>query len=122
MASVKKRSDGKGYRVAYSLKIVGSDQLVRRSRYPKSFSEAQTMRTQLDALEQAVRTGMAPLDQIEDWVHKGWIKQEEAFAAFRGYRTSAEVHSSDLAPIDWAISARKSLYKPKYSHPNWANF
>ena len=49
--------------------------------------------TQLDALEQAVRTGMAPLDQIEDWIHKGWIKQDEAFATFRGYRTSAEVHS-----------------------------
>ena len=36
---------------------------------------------------------MAPLDQIEDWIHKGWIKQDKAFAAFRGYRTSAEAHS-----------------------------
>ena len=67
---------------------------MRRSRYPRSHAEAQVIRpTQLDALEQAVRTGMAPLDQIEDWIHKGWIKQDEAFAAFRGYRTSAEVHS-----------------------------
>ena len=24
--------------------------------------------------------------------------------------------------VDWATSARKSLYKPKYSHPNWPNF
>jgi hypothetical protein len=24
--------------------------------------------------------------------------------------------------VDSATSARKTLYKPKYSHPNWANY
>ena len=64
MASVKKRSNNRGHRVAYSLKIPGLDNPVRRSRFPRSHGEAQAMRTQLDGLEQAVRTGIAPLEAV----------------------------------------------------------
>ncbi|MBI2503180.1 MAG: site-specific integrase [Candidatus Latescibacteria bacterium] len=41
-------------------------------------------------LERATRTGLVSTKEIDDWIAKGWIKDEEANVAFPGYAESSE--------------------------------
>lgn len=59
---------------------------IYRSRYAGTRGEADQLRWQLEAVETAARTGLASVDQSEDWLGRGWLKPEKALAAFRDWR------------------------------------
>ncbi len=86
MASLKHEKKHRRFRVSYSIRLPAGP--IYRSRYATTRAEADQLRRQLEAVETAARTGLAPVDQIEDWLGRGWLKPEEAMAAFRDWRQS----------------------------------
>ena len=59
-------------RIDYVLKIRG--QRIPRTKYAPDDAEARILQRQVEAVESAVRTGIAAIDDIEEWIDKKWIK------------------------------------------------
>ena len=98
-----------GYRVVFTLKL--PDNTLRRQKYPKTKSEANVLRRQVERLEEAVRTGLAGYDDIAEWIGRDWLKEEEAIQAFRGFRESQSMRRPETVPIDLdAILAEYEAY------------
>ena len=75
------------WRINYTLAL--RSKKTRRAKYAKSRSEANLMATQLERVEQATRTGMAIQHEIEDWIERGWLAENQAEVAFVGYADSS---------------------------------
>lgn len=69
-------------RIEYTLTLRGRK--VRRPRYVRDTAEARLLQRRLEQLEQATRTGIARQNDIEEWIDRKWLKQEEAKIAFSG--------------------------------------
>ena len=83
MASMSKRAARDSWRVDYFLYL--TDRKVRRTQYTKLKAEARILSSQLEQLEQATKRQYAPRPQVESWVEKGWISEEQAAQLFAGY-------------------------------------
>jgi len=88
MASIHDYPTRNTHRIFYRLKIGGK--LVGKSKYAKQLSTANLLKTRLERIEAATRTGMATMQEIGEWIQHGWIKSQEAGLAFPGYEESAE--------------------------------
>ena len=86
MASISYTEHKRIYRVFYRLKINGG--FVDKAKYAKQKSKANGLKTQLEQLESATRTGIATLGEIEQWIARGWLKKNEATQGFPGYEES----------------------------------
>ncbi len=75
------------WRVNYTLTL--RSQKVRRAKYAPGKPEATLLATQLGRVEQATRAGMATQQEIEEWIERGWIGENQAGIAFTGYAESA---------------------------------
>ena len=87
MASISYIDSKKLHRIFYRLKVNG--ELVDKAKYAKQKSRANQLKTQIGQLESATRIGIAATEEIELWVERGWIKQEEAEEAFPGLKETA---------------------------------
>ena len=76
------------WRIRYTITL--RDKKARRALYAKVRAEANTLETQLSLVEQHTRTGVATQQQIEEWIERGWLTQEQAEIAFAGYAESAD--------------------------------
>ena len=65
--------------------VVVSGRRVRRAKYEKKKSDAVQLRRALERVETASRSGLATIDEIVDWIKRGWIKPEEATQVFVGF-------------------------------------
>ena len=103
------------WRVWYTIEINGNKQ--RRSKSVKSIQEADTLMLRLAAVEQATRTGVATLADIEEWIAKQWITRQDANSAFTGFAETARRNGTDLATTDFRALldayAERSLRKSK---------
>lgn len=91
MASVHKFPARNNWRVSYYLKLNGKS--VKKAKYAKLGAEANFLKTQIERLEAATRTGLAVEADIQEWIERGWIKKEEAGTVFRGYLETAKRNS-----------------------------
>lgn len=109
MATVERYSRG-GYRVCYWLRLPGGR--LRRYQYTPTRSRANLLRAQLGAVEGAVQVGTALLEDIREWVGRGWLAPEQAAAAFRAYRAA----ESPREPVDLdALLAAYEAYALRHS-------
>ena len=100
MASISPYPPRNCQRISYRLKLNG--RFSQKSRYAKGNSQANRLKRQIEALEEATRTGVATSADIGDWIATGWIKQEEAEIAFPGYGETASRESQpELAKTDY---------------------
>ena len=103
------------WRVWYTIEINGNKK--RRSKYAQSLQEADTLMTRLAAVEQATRTGVATLADIEEWIAKQWITRQDSNSAFTGFAETARRNGTDLATTDFGsllnAYAERSLRKSK---------
>ena len=119
----------KAFRVVFTLMLPSGS--VRRSRYPRARQEGRNLCRQLERLEEAVRVGMAPLGEIEDWLGRKWLTQAEALEAFRAYRESVpdlkggeEAVNFDAilaAYEEYALTNSKAGNSHRKSHKNHIN-
>ena len=72
---------GSRYRVRYSYRLPGGP-LRRLAKYSETASNAKFMVTQLSQLERAAKNGMATADQVEAWIARGYMANEDAEACF----------------------------------------
>ena len=88
------------WRINYSLTL--RNKKIRRAKYAKTKPEANALATQLGRIEQASRTGMATQQEIEEWVNRGWLTEDQAETAFLGYAEStSRKRKPDLQPADY---------------------
>jgi integrase len=63
---------------------------------------ARLLKRELEHLEQATRTRIAKDQEIEEWLSKGWVKEDEADLIFRGYaETSSRKRRQQLQQADF---------------------
>ena len=62
----------------------------RKTKYAKTRAEANMLSTQLSRVEEGTRTGIATQRDIEEWINRKWLSDEEAQQAFIGYAESAQ--------------------------------
>lgn len=126
MASVHQFAARNTWRIAYYVKIKSG--LVKKAKYAKAKADANLLKRQLERVEDATRTGLATGKEIEDWIARGWIKEEEVAIAFTGYAETAErkrkvaLHHTDYKQIldayeEYAIDVSKGGADRK-SHRN----
>jgi site-specific recombinase XerD len=127
MASVGYFSARKNWRIQYSLKLRG--QRVQKAKYASSKADANLFRRQLERLEDATATGIAGIKDIEEWVARKWLTQDEAFLAFPGYEETIrrtctpESAQVDFQAIldryeDYAVSHSKAQSPDRKTHQN----
>ena len=75
------RKDCRRYRLQFFLQMHGAGKH-RKQKYVKTASEAHTVKLQLENLEQASRNGMASTKDIEYWIAREYLSQEEAARCF----------------------------------------
>ncbi len=88
MASISKYPARDCWRVQYFIYLKGKK--IRKSRYPKTQGEARLLAIQLGHLEQASRQQYATRQEVEAWVERGWIPEEQASLIFPGYEEVIE--------------------------------
>ncbi len=76
------------WRVDYSVTLYKRKK--RKTKYAKTKSEANLLATQLSRVEEGTRTGLAAQRDIEEWISRKWLTEEEAQQAFIGYAESAQ--------------------------------
>jgi integrase len=104
MASVSKFPSRDSWRIQYFIYLKGKK--IRKTKYPKTRSEARLMANQLEQLEQATKSEYATKQDIEIWVEKGWIGEDQASHIFTGFdeviehkrRTNVAINT-----IDWKL-------------------
>ena len=90
------------WRVDYFIYL--KDTKTRKAKYPKSKSEARLLTSQLEQLEQATKNQYAGKKEIENWIQKGWIAEDQAADVFAGYDEVLEhKRRTDLAlqQVNW---------------------
>ena len=87
MASVHRFAARKGWRVSYYVRL--KDRSVKKAKYARAKSEANLLKRKLERVESASRTALASDGEIEDWIQRKWITEEEAEAVFTGYAETA---------------------------------
>ena len=105
------------WRIAYYVKIKSS--LVKKAKYAKAKADANLLKRQLERVEDATRTGLATGKEIEDWIARGWIKEEEAAIAFTGYAETAERKRKELHYLrisDYRLQRQIGLVFQKTDH------
>ena len=91
------------WRVAYTITL--PDEKKRKTKYARTKAEATTLSGQLAQVESATRTGIAAQRDIEEWLRRKWLSDEDARQAFFGYTESADraqqagTRSADYAAI-----------------------
>lgn len=99
MASVHRYPKRNSWRISYYLRL--RDRLVKKAKYSKLRPDANLLKRQLEKLEHATRTGLASETEINEWVERGWLKEEEAKIAFTGYTETVERNRNrTLLPTD----------------------
>ncbi|MCC7262271.1 MAG: hypothetical protein IT369_07105 [Candidatus Latescibacteria bacterium] len=76
------------WRINYTLTL--RSRKIRRAKYAQGKPEANLLATQLVRVEQATRAGMAIQQELEEWIERGWIEEEQAGIAFTGFAESAQ--------------------------------
>ena len=56
---------------------------------------------QLELLEESTKHGYAPKERIEEWIEKGWLRENEAGIIFSGYE-EVLAQARVLQPTDYA--------------------
>ena len=92
MASVHRYPKRDSWRISYYLRL--RDQLVKKAKYSKLRPDANLLKRQLENLEHATRTGLASETEINEWVERGWLKEEEAKTA-----AATNAKPKDLPPL-----------------------
>ena len=62
----------------------------RKTKYAKTKAEANQLSIQLARVEECTRTGIAPQQEIEQWIGRKWLTDEDADQAFLGYSEAAQ--------------------------------
>lgn len=75
------------WRIQYVLRLPGKT--VRRAKYAPTRADAQVLAHQIERLEAATRNRLAKLEEIEEWIERGWMKPQEAAACFPGFAEAA---------------------------------
>ncbi|MCC7262045.1 MAG: tyrosine-type recombinase/integrase [Candidatus Latescibacteria bacterium] len=88
MASISKYAPRDCWRVSYLITLQKNK--IQRAKYAKTKPEARVLATRLEQLEAATRSGVVADRNIEDWIDRGWLKEEEAARAFPGYAETVE--------------------------------
>ena len=83
MASMTWYATRSSWRIAYVLKLPQGE--VHRSKYTQHRDGARLLKRELEHLERATRTRIAKDQEIEEWMDKGWVKENEADLIFTGY-------------------------------------
>ena len=83
MASVDHLPQRRQWRIRYS--IYTPSGTLRRAKYRSTKEEARALCNQLVDVERATRLGVAPAEQIDDWINRAYITPQHAKDAFRGY-------------------------------------
>ncbi len=76
------------WRINYTLTL--RNKKMRRAKYAKAKADANVLATQLGRIEQATRTGMATQHDIEEWIDRDWLAENQAETAFSGFAESIE--------------------------------
>lgn len=110
MATVGEHS--KGHRVSYVLTSMESKNFYIQ-KYYKTKAQARQFAQQIQVVETATKTGLARFDQLQEWIGRGWITEDQATRCFAGYDQIAESVEVDLDTIlnaykDYAISNSKA--------------
>ncbi|NKB67745.1 MAG: tyrosine-type recombinase/integrase [Candidatus Latescibacteria bacterium] len=97
------------FRINYTLVLL--EKKVRKAKYAPTLPEARTLKKRLEALEQATRTGVARLEDIEEWTDRKWLKLTEAELVFPGFAESyarkqrVEGQTTDFDQIEVAFES-----------------
>ena len=83
MASISYFPPRKNWRVSYTIYL--RDGALKRAKYAGTKADAKWMMGLLNQLEQKTKNRLATQDEIDDWIHRGWMKEEEASRIFDGY-------------------------------------
>ena len=131
MASVSWFSPRNFWRVQYLVHRNGGSE--RRARYARAKGEARVLANQLGQVEEATRRQYAAREEVEGWIAKGWLCEEEAGAIFVGFgevvahrrRQAALTEPTDYAPLlrafeEYSLRAGKGGEAREYlkSHRN----
>lgn len=87
MASVSFFEPRDNWRIQYTLRLGGRS--VRKVKYAASRADANLLKRQIENLEDATRTGIVRMRDIEEWIERGWITSREAAVGFPGFAESS---------------------------------
>ena len=76
------------WRIDYTITLFNKKK--RKTKYAKTRAEANALSSQLSRIEEGTRTGLATQRDIETWIGRNWLSDEEAQQAFIGYSESAQ--------------------------------
>ena len=100
MASVSRFEPRDSWRIQYTLRLRGRSK--RKSKYASTRVDAQLLARQLENLEDATRTGIARMPDIEAWIERGWLTPQEAAVGFPGFAESARrTRTGKAAAVDF---------------------
>jgi site-specific recombinase XerD len=93
------------WRIQYTLRLRGRS--VRKSKYTSTRADAQLLARQIGNLENATKTRIAIMADIEGWIERGWITAPEAALAFPGFAESARrAKTGRSVQVDFAAVRR----------------
>lgn len=88
MASVSRFEPRDSWRIQYTLRLKGRS--ARKSKYASTRADALLLARQIENLEDATKTGIARMGDIEGWIDRGWITAQEAAVGFPGFAESSK--------------------------------
>jgi hypothetical protein len=89
MASIKPYPQRKNSRIRYTLHLPRKSP-IERVKYSKTQAESRVMVQRLGEVESAIRTGLARLEAIREWIDRKWITEDEVDLCFEGFAETQE--------------------------------